>query len=78
MRQGEVALWHRGTIVWQGSVGATINGVDFDAVSINIEDGERLTKLTGRKAGDGLQLPFPTLVSIGTFLRVELSVPRFR
>jgi len=52
--------------------------MSIDAVSINIEDGDRFTKLTGRKAGDGLQLPFPTLVSIGTFLRVELSVPRFR
>ena len=48
MRRGEVALWHRGTIVWQGSVGATINGVNFDAVSINIEDGERVANLIGQ------------------------------
>ena len=56
MRRGEVALWHRGTIVWQGSVGAAINGVDFDAVSINIEDGERFTELTDRKAVDAVSV----------------------
>ena len=52
MRRGEIALWHRGTIVWQGRVSATIKGVDFDAVSMNIEDGKRFTKLTSRKAVD--------------------------
>jgi hypothetical protein len=56
MRRGEVALWHRGTIVWQGSVGVMINGVNFDAVSINVEDGERFTKLTGRKAVDAVSV----------------------
>jgi hypothetical protein len=47
MRRGEVALWHRGTIVWQGNVGARLHGVTFDAVSMNVEDGERLAALAG-------------------------------
>ena len=40
MRRGEIALWHRGTIVWRGHVGAKIQGVVFDAVSLSIEDSE--------------------------------------
>ena len=56
MRPGEVALWHHGTIVWQGSVGATINNIVFDAVSINVEDGQRLTGLTDGKAFDAVSV----------------------
>jgi hypothetical protein len=43
MREGEVALWRGGKIVWQGAVGTIIDGVAFDAVSLNVEDGRRLS-----------------------------------
>jgi hypothetical protein len=43
MRGGEVALWHRGKIVWQGSVGADVRGVMFDAVSLSTDDSARIT-----------------------------------
>jgi hypothetical protein len=52
MRRGEVALWHGGTIVWQGNVGAKLDGVTFDAVSMNVEDGERLASLAGNEIAD--------------------------
>jgi hypothetical protein len=52
MRRGEVALWREGTIVWQGNVGAILHGVTFDAVSMNVEDGERMAALTAEKAVD--------------------------
>ena len=45
MREGEVALWHAGTIVWTGSVGARIEGRNFDAVSMNVKDAERLAAI---------------------------------
>jgi hypothetical protein len=45
MRCGEITLWHRG--VWQGSVGAYISGVTFDAVSLSTDDGARMTSLIG-------------------------------
>ena len=52
MRRGEVALWHRGTIVWQGNVGASLHGMTFDAVSMNVEDGERIANLTRKEMID--------------------------
>ena len=47
MRDGEVALWHRGKIVWRGYVGSDIRDVTFDTLSINLQDGERLTARFG-------------------------------
>jgi hypothetical protein len=52
MRRGEIAPWHKGTIVWQGNVGARLHGMRFDAVSMNVEDGERMADLTGTKIID--------------------------
>jgi hypothetical protein len=52
MRRGEIALWHRGMIVWHGNVGVEIMGVSFDAVSMNIDDGERMAVLAGAKIVD--------------------------
>jgi hypothetical protein len=52
MRRGEIALWHRGMIVWHGNVGAEITGISFDAVSMNIADGERMAALAERKIVD--------------------------
>ena len=52
MRRGEVALWHRGTIVWQGNVSTRLHGVTFDAVSMNVKDGERMATLAGKEIGD--------------------------
>jgi hypothetical protein len=49
MREGEVALWRGGKIVWQGAVGTIIDGVAFDAVSLNVEDGRRLSHRLGAK-----------------------------
>jgi hypothetical protein len=42
MREGEVALWRGGTIVWKGFVGARVEGHDFDAMSMNVKDADRL------------------------------------
>lgn len=50
MREGEVALWRAGKIVWQGAVGTMLEGVQFDAVSLNVDDGVRLVRLLGRSA----------------------------
>ena len=52
MRHGEVALWHRGTIVCQGNAGVSLHGVTFDAVSMNVEDGERIASLIGKEMID--------------------------
>jgi hypothetical protein len=49
MREGEVALWHGGTIVWTGSLGARIEERDFDAVTIHVNDARRLALM-----GEGL------------------------
>ena len=49
MRAGEVALWYRGKLVWQGNVGADVRGVTFDALAMNVHDGERLTGLLGER-----------------------------
>lgn len=35
MREGEIALWHRGKIVWSGCLGAIVTGFEFDAVAIS-------------------------------------------
>ena len=48
MREGEVALWRGGKIVWQGAVGTILDGIAFDAVSLNVDDGARLTRLMGK------------------------------
>lgn len=45
MREGEVALWREGTIVWKGCVGARVAEQDFDAVSMNVNDAERLAEI---------------------------------
>jgi hypothetical protein len=50
MRGGEVALWHRGEIVWQGSVGSNVRNLAFDAVSLNTEDEQRMSALLGERA----------------------------
>jgi hypothetical protein len=47
MREGEVALWRGGKIVWRGAVGTILDGIKFDAVSLNIEDGVRLSRKMG-------------------------------
>ena len=47
IRSGEVALWNEGKIVWHGSVGADIGHVKFDALSMNLHDGERLLAKAG-------------------------------
>ena len=47
MRHGEVALWHRGKIVWRGFVGSSIHDVSFDTLSMNFQDGERLSARVG-------------------------------
>jgi len=47
MREGEIALWRGGKIVWQGAVGTILDGITFDAVSLNIEDGARLSRKMG-------------------------------
>ena len=47
MRGGEVTLWFRGKIVWQGSVGAYIDGVKFDALSLSTDDSLRMSSLLG-------------------------------
>ena len=47
MREDEVTLWHRGKIVWQGCVGAYVDGVTFDAVSFSSDDGLRMSSLIG-------------------------------
>lgn len=49
MPVGEVALWHNGRIVWQGSVGAAICDIIFDAISMHVEDAARITGI-GQKA----------------------------
>jgi hypothetical protein len=53
MREGEVALWRGGKIVWQGSVGTVIDSVSFDAVLLNVSDGAQLQKLLGGKPFTG-------------------------
>ena len=78
MRRGEVALWHCGTIVWHGSVGATINDVVFDAVSINVEDGGRFTELTDRKAVDAASGARRARRLVGLRLAVTLSTASWR
>ena len=40
-------LWHRGKIVWQGSVGSDVQDVTFDAVSLNSDDGARISAQFG-------------------------------
>ena len=45
MREGEVALWREGSIVWTGSVGSRIPGQDFDAMLLNVSDAERLAAI---------------------------------
>ena len=47
MRDGEVALWYRGKIIWRGFVGSHICDVTFDTVSMNLQDGERLSSRVG-------------------------------
>lgn len=42
MREGEVALWHRGKIVWSGCPGAIVTGIEFDAVAISRRDLHRI------------------------------------
>ena len=50
IRGGEVALWHRGKIVWQGSVGSEVRGVTFDAVSLSTDDSARFSASIGEQA----------------------------
>lgn len=40
-------LWHGGKIVWQGSVGNNVQHVTFDAVSLNSDDGARISAQIG-------------------------------
>jgi hypothetical protein len=47
MRGGAVALWHDGKIVWSGCVGTEIRRVQFDAVTLNTDDGVRMSALLG-------------------------------
>ena len=47
MRSGEVALWFNGSIVWSGSVGARVCDIDFDAVSLHVDDGVRMLATVG-------------------------------
>ena len=47
MREGEVAMWQGGSIVWKGSVGTRIQGHDFDAVSLNVNDLRWLAAIAG-------------------------------
>lgn len=47
MRSGEVMLWYRGKIVWQGSVGDNVQDVAFVAVSLNSDDGARISAQIG-------------------------------
>ena len=48
MPVGEVALWHNGRIVWRGGVGATICDINFDAISMHVEDAARLSAQGGK------------------------------
>lgn len=43
MRPGEVVLWRGGRIVWEGAVGAALYGLAFDAITISMDDGARLS-----------------------------------
>ena len=49
MRDGEVALWHQGKIVWRGLVGSNVGDVTFDTLSMNLQDGERLNARVGEE-----------------------------
>ena len=50
MPAGEVALWRGGKMVWQGAVGRIVDGVPFDTVSLNVDDGVRFSRLIGGKS----------------------------
>ena len=45
--QREVALWFNGSIVWSGSVGARVCDIAFDAVSMHVDDGNRMLATVG-------------------------------
>jgi hypothetical protein len=43
MRSGEVVLWREGAMVWSGRVGAYVTNVDFDTVSMHVDDGAQMS-----------------------------------
>lgn len=47
MRAGEVVLWRKGRIVWQGCVGADVSGLTFDAMSMSVDDAEQFNTRRG-------------------------------
>ena len=49
MRSGEVALWHRGRMVWTGVVGSDVRGVTFDTLAMNVRDREQIGALLGER-----------------------------
>jgi hypothetical protein len=49
MREGEVALWRNGAIVWTGTLGASVSDVAFDTVCMPV--GDNRIMLMGAVAG---------------------------
>jgi hypothetical protein len=50
MRAGEVALWSDGVIVWSGRVGAHVSGIDFDTISMHVDDSAQMTARLSKPA----------------------------
>jgi hypothetical protein len=42
MERGKCALWRNGRVIWVGSLGAPFEDVDFDAITVSVEDFERI------------------------------------
>jgi hypothetical protein len=50
MRNGEVALWHDGRVVWRGAVGTHLEAATtFDTIMLHAEDGKRLSARLQRR-----------------------------
>jgi hypothetical protein len=42
MARGKCALWRNGRVIWIGSLGEPFEDVDFDAITVSVEDFERI------------------------------------
>ena len=47
IRNGEVALWSKGQLVWTGVVGVQVSSIAFDAISMHVDDGVRMLATVG-------------------------------